>query len=375
MKLCVFPNDPIQAYYDKGEIKERYYNPQNIFSEIHFITLIDQDIEVSKIQVIGGKAKIVIHSVGKINIKNRNKRLEDVIAIVKEIQPDVVRAYNPFIEGWLAAKCAKELKIPFLLSLHTQYDGNRRILKKTNFKKYLVLKYTEKFIEPYVLKSADKITAIYKIIEPYVLKHCHNKPEILHNKVDCEKFANATALESLQKPLILSVGALISVKNHECVIQSMKNVNANLMIIGNGLLHDKLQELIKKNNLDSKIIIKKSVPHNQIQNYYKSADIFALAYNPEIEGIPMPVMEAMATGLAIVIPPSKENFSEKLEGSVVFAESNPDSFARSINELLDDKLLHKKFADRAKIKALEFDIEKIEKREAEIYTELVSIKN
>ena len=375
MKLCVFPNDPIQAYYDKGEIKERYYNPQNIFSEIHFITLIDQDIEASKIQVVGGKAKIIIHSVGKINIKNRNRQLEDVIAIIKEIQPDVIRAYNPFIEGWLAAKCAKELKIPFLLSLHTQYDGNRRILKKTNFKKYLALKYTEKFIEPYVLKSADKITAIYKIIEPYVLRHCHNKPEILHNKVDCEKFVNATALESLQKPLIISVGALIPVKNHECVIQSMKNVNANLMIIGNGLLYDKLQELIKKNNLDNKIIIKKSVPHDQIQNYYKSADVFALAYNPEIEGIPMPVMEAMATGLAIVIPPSTENFSEKLEGSVVFAESNPNSFARSINELLGDKLLHKKFADRAKIKALEFDIEKIEKREAEIYTELVTIKN
>ena len=249
MKLCVFPNDPIQAYYDKGEIKERYYNPQNIFSEIHFITLIDQDIEASKIQVVGGKAKIIIHSVGKINIKNRNRQLEDVIAIIKEIQPDVIRAYNPFIEGWLAAKCAKELKIPFLLSLHTQYDGNRRILKKTNFKKYLALKYTEKFIEPYVLKSADKITAIYKIIEPYVLRHCHNKPEILHNKVDCEKFVNATALESLQKPLIISVGALIPVKNHECVIQSMKNVNANLIMIENELLYNKIQDTIKQYNI------------------------------------------------------------------------------------------------------------------------------
>jgi len=24
--LCVFPNDPIIAYYQKGEIKERYFN-------------------------------------------------------------------------------------------------------------------------------------------------------------------------------------------------------------------------------------------------------------------------------------------------------------------------------------------------------------
>jgi len=71
LKLCIFPNDPLQAYFDKGEIKDRYYNPNNFFDEIHFISLIDKDIDSSKIQKIVGNAKIVIHSVGKINIKNR----------------------------------------------------------------------------------------------------------------------------------------------------------------------------------------------------------------------------------------------------------------------------------------------------------------
>ena len=51
-KLCVFPNDPLQAYFDKGELKEKYYNPNNFFDEIHFISLTDQDIEVEKIQKI-----------------------------------------------------------------------------------------------------------------------------------------------------------------------------------------------------------------------------------------------------------------------------------------------------------------------------------
>lgn len=32
MKLCVFPNDPIKAYLEKGEIKERYFNPKNLFN-------------------------------------------------------------------------------------------------------------------------------------------------------------------------------------------------------------------------------------------------------------------------------------------------------------------------------------------------------
>lgn len=76
LKICIFPNDPLIAYYNKGEIKDRYYNPENFFDEVHFITLTDQDIEAAKIQKIAGKAKIVIHSVGKINIKNRKKYLK-----------------------------------------------------------------------------------------------------------------------------------------------------------------------------------------------------------------------------------------------------------------------------------------------------------
>ena len=34
-KICIFPSDPHQAYFYKGEIKERYYNPENTFDEIH----------------------------------------------------------------------------------------------------------------------------------------------------------------------------------------------------------------------------------------------------------------------------------------------------------------------------------------------------
>ena len=41
MKICVFPNDPILSYYKKGEIKDRYYNPKNLFEEVNIISLID----------------------------------------------------------------------------------------------------------------------------------------------------------------------------------------------------------------------------------------------------------------------------------------------------------------------------------------------
>ena len=133
MKLCIFPNDPIISYFEKGEIKERYYNPENLFDEVHIVSFIEKDVDVSKVKTLVGDSILKIHSVGKINLKNKNKHIKKIIELVKTINPDVIRAYNPLVEGWFAANCAHELNIPFFLSIHTQMDHNRKIVKKTDF--------------------------------------------------------------------------------------------------------------------------------------------------------------------------------------------------------------------------------------------------
>jgi hypothetical protein len=58
LKLCVFSNDPIISYFNKGEIKPRYFNPGNIFDEIHIITFIDNDIDSSKVKILAGNATL-----------------------------------------------------------------------------------------------------------------------------------------------------------------------------------------------------------------------------------------------------------------------------------------------------------------------------
>lgn len=371
MKVCIFPNDPIISYYNKGEIKERYYNPNNFFQEIHIISFIEKDVEESKVQILAGNAKLKIHSVEKISLKNRSKHLEDIISLIKTINPDVIRAYNPFLEGWFAAKCSNKLKIPFFLSLHTQYDYNRKLVKRSNLKKYLALKYTEKFIEPFVIQKADKITIVFKIIEPYVIKHGGKKPELLYNKINFKQFSNAEPTESFPKPLIISVGRLIKEKNHKCIIDAMKNIDAHYLIIGDGPLNDELTNKIKKEKLEAKVSIVKSVPNNKIQNFYKSAKVFALAYDPEQEGLPIPVIEAMASGMPIVIPYPKEGFSDGLEKVAIFSERTSDSFSKNIHMLLENPDLHKEFSVKSQKKAMDFDMNVIDTREAKIYGELV----
>lgn len=374
-KLCVFASDPIKEYYEKGEIKERYYNPENFFHEVHIISFTDQDVEETKVQILVGDAKLKIHSVGKISIKNRSKNLERIEKLVRQINPDVIRAYNSLLQGWFAAKCATILKKPFLLSLHTQYDHRRKLLKKTNFKKYLSLKYTEKFIEPYVMKNASRIIIVYKIIEPYVMKHGCKNPEFIPNRVETNRFSDSIPIDSLPKPLILSIGNLIKEKNHECIILAMKNLDAHCLIIGKGEHKNNLLDLIKKENLENKISIIDSIPHSEIQNYYKSATIFALAFDPELEGLPMPVMEALSTGLPVVIPQPKEGFSDNLGGIVIHSERKSLEFSNHINELLNDENLRKEIKMKSLEKSKDFDSKKIEQREAAIYSELIKLND
>jgi glycosyltransferase involved in cell wall biosynthesis len=375
-KICIFPNDPLISYFEKGEIKKRYFNPQNFFDEVHVISFIDKDIEEREIQTVAGDAKLKIHQIGKITINKRKDHVNNVIDIVKSINPDIIRAYNSRLEGWFAANCAKKLNIPFFLSIHTQMDHNRKIARKTNFKKYIGLKYLEKFIEPYVIQQANKITIVYKVIEPYIIKKGGKNLELLYNRIDLSQFSNGRKIESLPTPLILSVGNLIKEKNHECIIRAMKNLDAHCLIVGKGKDLGRLQKIIKDEKLEKKIQIIDSVPHKEIQNYYKSASVFALAYDPELEGLPIPVMEAMASGLPIVVPFQKEGFSDGLENSVLFSKRNPHEFHNNIKKILNNQNICRKLSINCINKSKDFDGKIIEKREAKIYTELIQkVKN
>ena len=104
MKICVFPNDPLKTYYEKGEIKERYFNPKNIFDEVHIISLFDEEIEEEKVKMVAGKAIFKIHAVGKVTLINKNQKKKEIIKLIKKINPNIIRSFNPLLQGWIATK-------------------------------------------------------------------------------------------------------------------------------------------------------------------------------------------------------------------------------------------------------------------------------
>lgn len=373
-KLCVFPTDPIQAYFDKGEIKLRYFNPNNLFDEIHVISTFDTDIDSEKVKEIAGDAKLFIHPVGKINLKNYKKKLENVIKKVQEINPQVIRAYNPLIQGWLAAKCANNLKIPLVVSLHINYDKDKHTFSKDRGLIYfLKMRYVLNKIEPFVIQNANKIICVHKSVSNYAKRLGGKEIEVIYNRVYLDQFSSKTekALE-FNKPVIIFVARLAKSKNQECLIKAVKDLDVILLLIGDGPNYQTLVNLVSSLNCNDKVKFVKSVPNVEIPKYYASADIFAA---PVIDkGIGISFLEAMASGLPNVIRKVPGEY-EELEDAAYMVDNNPESFKNAITEILSNQNLRDDLRRKSLEMAKKLDGTSMEKKEEELYLDLLKTQN
>lgn len=372
--LCVFPTDPIQAYFDKGEIKLRYFNPNNLFDEIHVISTFDTDIDPSKVQEIAGNAKLFIHPVGKINLKNYKKKLPNVLKKVQEINPDIIRAYNPLIQGWLATKCANKINIPLVVSLHINYDKDKHAFSKDRGLFYfLKMRYVLKKIEPHVIQNANKIICVHKSVSNYAKRLGGKEIEIIYNRVYLDQFSNQVkkALE-FNKPVIIFVARLAKSKNQECLIEAIKDMDVILLLIGDGPNYQSLVNLVSSLNCNNKVKFIKSVPNAEIPKYYAAADIFAA---PVIDkGIGISFLEAMASGLPTIIR-KVPGEHEELEDAAYMVDNNPESFKNAIKEILKNQKIRDDLSRKSLEMAQKLDGTAMEKKEEELYLELLKNKN
>ncbi len=373
--LCVFPNDSLLSYYEKGEIKNRYFNPKNWFDEVHIISLFDEEVDEEKVKILAGDAVFKIHKVRKVNLSNY-KALEDKITtLVQGIKPSVIRSFNPLIQGWLATRIAKKLTIPIMVSLHTNYEQQRELARKEGkYLQYLKLKFTSRNLESYVLKNADAVICAYEFIVPYAKKMGARNIQVIYNKVDLDKFSPQCKKELyFDRPTIISVGRLIKQKNHRYLIEAIKNLNVNLLIIGDGPNYESLVGLAESLGISKKVQMIKSVPHDKLNAYYASCDIYAQPMEL-LGGITIPILEAMASGLPVIMSKREGNYSEIIDNAVVFVENDAASFENAINSIL----LNTQLREDLKKKSLE-TIKKIsgdnmEEKELKFYKEILGTR-
>jgi len=145
---------------------------------------------------------------------------------------------------------------------------------------------------------------------------------------------------------ILSVGRLIEKKGHQYSIKALHKIiqqhqNIEYLIIGKGPLKNELESLVEKLKLKNYIKFLGAKTKEEILKFYEKSHVFLLpsvtASNGDKEGIPVSLMEAMATGIPVIstyhsgIP---ELITDGVNGFLV-PEKNVDLLASKLKYLIE----------------------------------------
>ena len=379
MKALIFPNDPLAAYLKKGELKDRYFNPNDIFDEVHFITFCDEECTIEDIQKTIGSAKGFIYKLSPISILDMffpKRRVNDIINIISSINVDIVRAYNPIFQGFFAGVASLELKIPFLISLHGNYDLDIRYQYRINrdkrYLKYLLSKYT---VEPKSLKMATHILGAFKYAGKYAIDNGVDKSKvsIIYNRVYLDRFKPNNNKKISTQIRIISVGRLIKDKGQRVLVEAMAIINENisLTIVGDGEDYDFLINKSKELNLTDRIKFIKSIPNEELAELYRDHDIFALPI--KYGGVCIPFLEATASGLALVAPkPIYESTPEVIGEYAEVVENSVEGFAKGIQKVANSYELREAMIKKGFEVISNYSGNIMEKKESDLYTKLIN---
>lgn len=373
MRLVVFPNDTLRSVYEKGEVKIRYWNPQDIFDEIHVISLCNSDISPDKVQMMAGKAKLVIHAVGRPNYFLIPYFFFKIRNLVSKLKPDIIRTHNPSLMGALAVFATRKTKIPVLISIHSDYNPwrNFKILSWSYFPRIFRDIFSYCLVEPYSYKGATKIYSVYDFAALEARKY-RNDVEIIYNRVYDFQFKFNKSDEQKNRLKIINVGRHILGKNPENLIRAIEGLDDfELLLIGEGPLTPFLKKLVDKLNLQDEVNFIPRVVNTEINYYYQKCDIFAI--NLEYGGVSIPEIEAMASGLPIVISkPLWGNQPELVNNCAIVVENSTEGFRNAFIKLKHDLELRNMLGEIGRKKFETMTGEQMELREASLYRLLLN---
>jgi glycosyltransferase involved in cell wall biosynthesis len=180
-------------------------------------------------------------------------------------------------------------------------------------------------------------------------------------------------------PLLLGVGRLVYYKGFEFLIRAMKQIDATLMLVGDGQLRHSLERLAHELGVANRVEFLGEMQPREIVPYYHAADLFVLPSIARSEAFGIVQLEAMACGKPVV--------NTKLNSGVPFASldgvtgitvepANADALATAINRLLADASLRTAYGEAARRRVQsEFTIDAMVERTRHLYEAMLNGKS
>jgi L-malate glycosyltransferase len=219
------------------------------------------------------------------------------------------------------------------------------------------------WLEVFCLKYlAQKVIAVGESVKEAYLPHL-GKKEILvvPNPINPQITSSSGDRQTLKRSLFpgdcrmaIAVGRLAAPKAYPDMIQAfttvlIKHPDVRLLIVGGGELHDETLQLIDSLGLNDRIKLLGECEN--VADMLAASDVFVSASH--WEGLPISLLEAMASGLPVVATrvgdiPRVVN----PETGILVSPGKPDELAGAIIRVLDDPALGRKMGEAGRVYAL-----------------------
>ncbi|MBL4806544.1 MAG: glycosyltransferase [Rhodobacteraceae bacterium] len=235
-----------------------------------------------------------------LNASRVGKSLPALYRYLKNERPDVVISTLKHVSIMCSVVCFA-LKLRHIIRVANNYSME---LQNVGAAKRLVYRHILKLSS----RLSKEFICVSRGVELDLIKNFgvkQNKTRVIYNPVDPQKPAPHDIdryaqiyLSPKGAKIFLFVGRLTKQKNLPFLFECMKTASSTyiLWIVGGGPEEAALKELVKKSNLDDRILF---YGHkNDTAEFYRNADCFVLTSN--YEGFPNVLLEAMSYGLPLI---------------------------------------------------------------------------
>jgi glycosyltransferase involved in cell wall biosynthesis len=142
--------------------------------------------------------------------------------------------------------------------------------------------------------------------------------------------------------LIVALGRLVSYKGFDVLIEAMRSIDGQLIIIGSGALQAELKERIQQTGLQDRVFLKGHVTRDEIKTTLHAARVFAFPSLTPAEAFGLAQLEAMAVGLPVVntrLPTGVPHIARDGLEALTVTPGSPRELADALTRLLDDPQL------------------------------------
>ncbi|MEN3039575.1 MAG: glycosyltransferase family 4 protein, partial [Candidatus Kryptonium sp.] len=216
-----------------------------------------------------------------------------------------------------------------------------------------------------------------------------NEVEILYSGIDLSEFDVDISKEEvkihynlpLDVPILGMIARFRGEKDQRCLIWAVKKLkdngyNLRLILVGDGPYEDRCKKLVEHLGLMNEVIFFGRVSANEVPKILKALDLFVYATNRE--GMPLAVLEAMASGLPIIATDAEgipDLFQDELTFGIMVPKGDPQALASAIEKILnlpeDERLALGKNA--REVVAKRFSAEILKDRTIKLFKEMLDL--